>query len=135
MKAFTVVLFGLLLAVPAVVGEEYTDFTAWMKACHESYNALRQMDNKTGRQAIHHAERLGGIYEEMIGFWRQRDQAAAKLAIQGKATLVILAAAAYSNDNAKATQAVADLGATCDSCHKAHRIKLPDGKYGFKPQW
>lgn len=135
MKAFTFILFGLLLAVPSVVGEEYTDFTAWMKACHQSYNALRQMDNKTGPEAIHHAERLAGIYEELIGFWRQRDAAAAKWAEQGKASLVILEAAAYANDAAKANQAFANIGSTCENCHKAHRIELPDGKYGFKPSW
>ncbi len=134
MKALTVILFGLLLATPSAIAEENTEYTAWMKACGQSFGALAKMESKTGREAIHHAERLGGIYEEMIGFWRQRNSAAAKWSEEGKAALGILAAAAYSNDAAKANEAFATLGATCKNCHTAQRIKLPNGKFGFKPQ-
>lgn len=135
MKALTIVLFALLLGLPSVIAEQYRDFTAGMKACHESYHALADMPNKTGREAIHHAERMASIYEDMIGFWRQRNAAAAKWAEQGKAALVVLAAAAYSGDSAKADEAFATVGQTCKECHDARRVKLPDGHYEFKHQW
>jgi len=133
MKAITGILAGLLILAPAMVAEENTQLTTWMKACGQSFGGLMKMETKTGKEAIHYAERMGGIYEEMIGFWRQRNAGAAKYAEEGKAALGILAAAAYSGDAAKASEAAATLGTTCKNCHTERRIKLENGKFAIKP--
>ena len=44
-----------------------------MKAAGASLGVLRKLEKKTGPEAVANAEKLGGIYENMIGFWRQRN--------------------------------------------------------------
>lgn len=117
----------------AAMGQQNAEFTAWMKISGRAFGALNKLENKTGKDAISNAERLGGVYEEMIGYWRQRNLAdAVKWSEQGKAASVELAAAAFAGDSQKADQALKTIGETCQSCHTAFREKLPDGTYRFK---
>jgi cytochrome c556 len=131
MKATTLLLFGLLTLSPALIAQENATFTQWMTRIAESWSALKKMDAKTGKEAIHHAERMGSTYEDMVGFWRQRNASATEISIEGKAALAMLAGAAYANDAAKAEQAFATVSGTCGSCHSTRRVKLPNGKFGF----
>jgi cytochrome c556 len=117
----------------AVFAQEDAEFVEWMKACNGASGALRKMEQKTGAPAVQNAEKLGGVYEKMIGFWRQRNAVdAIKWSEEGKAAAAQLASAATANDAEKAQAAFARIGGTCRSCHDVHREKLPDGKYRIK---
>ena len=96
-----------LAAGMAVVAEENTEFVAWMKATKTATDDLKKMEQKTGEQAVRRAERLGTIYESMIGYWRQHNASdAVKWSEEGKAASLQLATAAYSGDAEKAKAAL-----------------------------
>ncbi len=126
-------LLFLSVAACTAVAEEYPEFVALMKATAGATGALRKMEKKTGREAMRAAERLGGVYEQMLPFWRQRNAAdAIRITEAGKAAATQLAAAAYADDAAKAEEAFKALGETCKSCHDARREKLAGGTYRIK---
>jgi cytochrome c556 len=123
----------LLVSVLALPGQENGELEAWMKATGASLGVLRKLEKKTGPEAVAQAEKIGGIYENMIGFWRQRNaEDAVKLSTEGKAAAVELASAAHADDADKAAAAFNRLGGTCKGCHDAHREKTPEGKYKIK---
>jgi cytochrome c556 len=116
-----------------LVAEEHPELEAWMKTMDTGAKALNKLQNKTGDEAIKNAESIGGAYESMIGFWRQRNAAdAVNWSEQGKAAAVQLASAASAEDAQQAAAAFKSLGGTCRSCHDAYREKLPNGKYALK---
>jgi cytochrome c556 len=130
MNASKLILAITIASGLVLVGQEFSEFTAGMKSADRAWDLLRDLQSKTGKQAAHQAESIGGVYENMIAFWRQRDSAVAvKSAIEGKAAAAMLASAAYAGDAAQAQAAFKTLSGTCRSCHNAHREKLPDGKY------
>jgi len=117
----------------ALLAEENTEFAFWMKVNNSAAENLKKMEQKTGEKAVRSAERMGSVYEEMIGFWRQRNaNDAVKWSEEGKATALALATAAYAGDNEKATAALEALGNTCNQCHEAHRVKVGENKYRMK---
>src|SRR3954451_8411983 len=123
----------LLVSVLALPGQENGELEAWMKATGASLGVLRKLEKKTGPEAVTQAEKIGGIYENMIGFWRQRNaEDAVKLSTEGKAAAVELASAAHADDADKAAAAFNRIGGTCKTCHDAHREKTPEGKYKIK---
>ena len=128
-------LFALAAGALLLVAQEHSDFTAWMKSSDTSMKALDKLPAKTGAEAVSQAERLGGVYENMIAFWRQRNAAdAIKWSEQGKAAAVQLASAANSENATDAAAALKTLAGTCRSCHETYRIKLPDGRFAFNPE-
>ena len=128
---FTAVL--LLAAGITAVAEEYPEFVTWMKTTGTASDELKKMEKKTGEQAQRRAERIAGAYENMIGFWRQRNTSdAVKWSEDGKAAALQLATAAYANDAEKVKTSMAALNTTCRSCHEAHREKIGEGKYRIK---
>jgi len=125
---------ALLSCASLVVAQEFSDFTAWMKSSETSMKALNKLPAKSGKDAVREAERLGAVYENMIGFWRQRNAAdAVKWSEQGKGAAAQLASAAHAENATEAATAFKTLAGTCRACHEAHRIKLPDGRFAFKP--
>jgi cytochrome c556 len=131
LSRLTVVL--LAAAGLTAVAEEYPEFITWMKATGTASDELKKMEQKTGEQAMRRAERIAGAYENMIGFWRQRNTSdAVKWSEEGRAAAMQLATAAYANDSEKANTALKALNGTCRSCHEAHREKIADGKYRIK---
>ncbi len=133
MKLIRVVVPLLLVAGGALIAEVYPEFVMWMKHTERASGVLRTMEQKTGPKAVRAAEELGGVYEEMIGFWRQRDEPdAVKIAEQGKAAAVALASAANGGDAANAEAAFKTLSGTCRTCHESFREKLPDGTSRIK---
>ena len=123
----------LLVSAFALPGQENGDLETWMKSAGASLGVLRKLEKKTGPEAVANAEKLGGIYENMIGFWRQRNaEDAVKLSAEGKAAAVELASAANADDAEKAAAAFNRIGGTCKACHDAHREKTPEGKYKIK---
>ncbi len=125
----------LLLAAAGLTAaaQQYPDLAAGMKASDTATKALKKLEKKTGPEAVRYAEQLGGIYENMIGFWRQRNTAdAVKWSEQGKAAAVELASAANAGDAEKAAAAFKVVNDTCQSCHDAHRERVGEGKYRIK---
>jgi mono/diheme cytochrome c family protein len=117
----------------ALAAQEYAQLTDWMKTSESASKALSKLEKKTGPEAVSNAERLGGVYEEMIAFWRQRNATdAVKWSEQGKAAAVQLASAANAGDGEGAAAALNVLSSTCRSCHTARRERLPDGKFRVK---
>lgn len=124
----------LLLLAAAASPAQDAGFTARMKALAASTGFLEKLEAKNTPAATRAAERMGGIYEEMIGFWRQRSSPdAVKLSVQGKAAAVALASAAHAGDAEKAAAAFDTLTGTCKPCHEKYRTRLPDGTYRIKP--
>lgn len=116
----------------AIVGEEYPRFSAWMKQQDAAMIALKKLENKTGPQAVRQAERLGGAYEEMIGFFRQQGgKDAVQWSVEGKAASARLAAAAHAGKAEEAAAAFKAIAENCNSCHNLYRTRLADGRYTF----
>src|SRR3982751_1934546 len=88
----TVFACAFLAAAGVLAGQQDADFTAAM-------DAIRKADPKTGPEVVAAAERLGGIYENMVPFWRQRNAAkAVRISEEGKAAAAMLATAANSGN-------------------------------------
>ena len=129
-------LIGLIMfGCTAAIAAEYPQLTAGMKMLGSASGALGKLERKTGPSAVGSAERIASVYEEMIGFWRQKDaDDAVKWSEQGKAAAVQLENAANAGNADAAEAAMKVLSGTCQSCHEAYREKLPDGKYRLKTQ-
>ncbi len=119
---------GLLL-----LAEEDPVFTGWMKSVGKASAALNKMETKTGTDAVEQAERIAGVYKNMIGYWRQRNaKDAVEASEAGKAAALELASAANAGNAEKVASAMSRLMGTCKACHEAHRTKSEDGKYRIK---
>jgi cytochrome c556 len=115
------------------MGAQDAELHRWMESADRTVVALEKVETKTGAQAVTAAERLGGIYEDMIGFWRQRNASdAVKWSVAGKAASVQMAAAAYAGDSAQAAESFKTIAGTCTACHEKYREQLPSGKYRIK---
>ncbi len=133
MKRLKLALVLLVVPVAVLLAEQFPEFIDGMKVLNRASGALQKMDKKTGPDAVRAAERIGGVYEEMIPFWRQRNKAGAvKIAAEGKAAAAALANAAHVGDAEKADAAFQAIVSTCNACHEERREKLPDGKYRIK---
>src|SRR6478672_8895939 len=87
---FTVML--LLAGGLTAIAEEYPEFVTWMKTTGTASDELKKMEQKTGEEAMRRAEKIAGVYENMIGFWRQRNMSdAVKWSEDGKAAAMQLA--------------------------------------------
>jgi cytochrome c556 len=133
MKVMKLLVPALLASAVFLGAQDNGPMEAWMKSINQNMGSLRKMDPKTGPEAVKAAETVAGHYEEMIGFWRQRNaDDAVKLSEAGKAAAVELASAAKAGEAEKATAAMARVGDTCKGCHAAHRDRTPEGKYIIK---
>lgn len=128
MKALIVVV-ALALAAAA----QDTEFAAWMKTTNTAAKVLKAMDVKTGAEATGNAERLGLVYENMIGFWRRHNaKDAVKWSEAGKAAAAQLASAARAGDTEKAGASFQALTGTCQSCHEARRERVAEDKFRIR---
>jgi cytochrome c556 len=128
MAVLTLVSAGFVL-----MAQENDAIEGWMKSLGATTGAVRKMEKKTGPEVVASAEKMGAAYENMIGFFRQRNFAdAVKWSEDGKAAAAELASAAKADDESKAMAAFAKVGSTCKPCHEAHREKSADGKYHIK---
>jgi cytochrome c556 len=117
----------------ALMAQDNGPLEEWMKTTNQSVQSLRKMEKKTGPEAVAAAEKISGVYENMIGFWRQRNaDDAVKLAEDGKAAAVALASAAKAENAEDAAAAFGKVGGTCMPCHAAHRVRSPEGKNSIK---
>ena len=133
MNRLKLALFALAASGLVASAQDDAKFEEWMKSVDTSAKVLRKLEKKTGTETVESAEKIGVAYENMIGYWRQKNAAdAVKLSEEGKAAAVELASAANAGDVEKADAAFKKVGGTCRPCHVAHREKLPDGKYKIK---
>jgi cytochrome c556 len=124
---------SLLLALSVVSFAQDDEFTNGMKASKAAMDSMSKLEKKTGPVVVSAAEKLGGVYENMIPFWRQRNAAdAVKWSEDGKALAALLASSANSGDEMKAAETAKALGGTCKPCHDAYRERTPEGKYRIK---
>lgn len=130
----TILVVSLAIAGATIgTAEEFPEFIAGMKAVGAGMDVLRKAEKKSGPQVVRAAERVAGVYEEMIPFFRQRDaKDAVKLSQEGKSAAAALASAAFAGDDAKAEAAFQALTGTCKGCHSTHRERLDNGKYKIK---
>jgi hypothetical protein len=132
MKIADWITIGALAGI-TLLAQTDEEFSLSMKSTAKAMDAMKKGESKTGEQVARHAERIGGVYENMIGFWRQRNAPdAVKWSEEGKAIALQLATAATANDTEKATEALGALGKTCKPCHDAHRERISEGKYRIK---
>lgn len=123
----------LALVAVAAWAEKSSGLTEGMKDADEAAKALQASDARPGRDTVRQAETLGGMYEDMIAFWRaRRAPDAVKWSEQGKAAAVQLAAAASAGDAAKSSAAFNRLSETCGACHQVYAKTLPDGSMRIK---
>jgi hypothetical protein len=79
------------------------------------------------------AASFGTLFGQTSAFWQPRNvaDAIAFASAGSKASEELGLAAKNKNDEAIAT-ATRSIGATCQGCHTAHRLRLPDGGYAIK---
>jgi len=132
MKTLKLGLFALCACAFTLTAQDEM-FVNGMKSVGSASGELRKMDKKTGAGAVAAAEKIAGVYENMISFWRQRNvEDAVKWSESGKAAAVELASAANTGDDSKAAAALGTLNGTCKQCHDAHRERIAEGKYKIK---
>ena len=96
----------LLASGLVLTAQDNHEFETWMKSVGSSTGAIRKMEKKTGPEVVAGAEKISGVYENMIAYWRQRNaDDAVKLSQDGKAAAVELASAA--NDARASKPAIA----------------------------
>ena len=133
MNLLKLALPALACGAIALVAQDNGPIEDWMKSTNQSVQALRKMEKKTGPEVVDHAEKIGAAYENMIGFWRQRNaDDAVKISEAGKAAAAELASAAKADNAEGAAAAFAKVGSSCMPCHAAHRERTPEGKYKIK---
>jgi cytochrome c556 len=105
----------------ALAAQKLPEFALWKKVAAGSMKALEKA--QTGPEAVRQAERLGVIYENMVHFWRQKDETeAVKWSVQGKAAAVRLAGAAKAEKAEEAGAMFKELQQNCQSCHEAFKV-------------
>jgi hypothetical protein len=121
-----------LTTAALAAAQEFPEYSNAMKAADAAAKVLDKLEKKTGPQAVRAAEILGGVFEQTIGFWRQRNASdAVKWSEQGKAAAAQLAAAAHAGDAERAATAFKEAVAACNSCHEVWRTKTADGGYAI----
>jgi hypothetical protein len=110
-----------LLAVAAagmtLLAQEDAEFVDWMKQCNTANGVLRKLEQKTTPEAVGNSERIAGIYEKMIGFWRQKNAAdAVKWSEEGKAAALQLRTRPRLHSESLAAPARAAMMRTGKSC-------------------
>lgn len=133
MKLLKMALPVLACSAMALMAQDNGPMEEWMKSINQSNQALRKMEKKTGPEAVAAAEKISSAYENMVGFWKQRNaEDAVKLSEDGKAAAVELTAAAKADNAEAAGAAFGKVAGTCMPCHAAHRVRSPEGKYSIK---
>ena len=132
-------LIVLLFAVFAFSGsflpaQDEKEFETWMKTTNSTMGSLRKnIQGKATDEAVKDAQKLEEIYKQVSAYFeKQKVEDAAKWAKEGQTAASEAAAAAKAGDWDKAATSARAINGTCNSCHGAHREKLPDGGYKFK---
>ena len=135
MRKFAIALAALgIAAVVTGIGlaQNDSEFQELMKS---TAGAVKQLNSevtaKNGQAASGKAKEVEANFKKMEAFWSDREKDdAVEWAQDAQASAADIAESASGGDFEAAAASLKELGATCGSCHKVHREKLPDG--GFK---
>lgn len=99
------------------------DYAGWMKELGGSRPKMQKaIAAKQGPEIAAEAEKVAGIYKNMVTFWEGRKAAdAVELSKTGHTAAMELVAAAKAGDEAKIASSVQAINGTCGACHKTHR--------------
>lgn len=131
----TTVLPGLVALGLActLYAQSEADYAGWMKDLGSGRGKMQKaIAAKQGADAATEAEKLAGIYKQMITFWEGRKaDDAVELSKKGHTALTELVAAVKAGDDAKVASSVQAFNGTCSGCHMAHREGSP-GSFKIK---
>jgi len=128
-KAITVCVGLLLCLSVAPASEEAPDFhKKWMKDSGDMMGNLRK-----GIDVEQSAVKIEAIYKEVEGFWAKRNsEVGVKACKDAQSVARELAAAARAGNKEGVAANGKLLGASCKSCHDAHREKVSETEYRIK---
>jgi len=118
-------------AVKLVVSSE-ADYGLAMKEIGTQSAILRRATTSE-EDAANSAQQLESMFKEVQLFWQKRsnDDAASIAGVALASAQAVLKAVA-AHDMGQAGLAAQKLSATCNTCHTAHRDRLPDGTFKIK---
>ena len=120
---------------PAKVAlETYDDCSRAMKEIAAQNGALRKgLASPSEADASAAAARLEVVFKDVQAYWEDKKvEDAAKVARNAVAAAQAVSKAVAAHDTAAATAASQALGATCMTCHTAHRERLTFDFYRIK---
>lgn len=138
-KRFTVLVisvfavwFGVALVAQDAPPAEYVQAMQDIRAAAQTFGELgKTQDLEAAEKA---AESARAAFQYVEQFWTERkDEEAARLAAAGsKAAADAFASAGALSSVAGVQYAAKQMGATCMTCHEAHRERLEDGSFVIK---
>lgn len=125
----------LMMTMAVLAAEKPTaEYVALMRDTAAANTAMRQaIEAKDAARIGREAARLRGLLVDTEKFWAARQAAdAVKSAKDGQDAAAAVEAAAAKDEAAAIAAALPAIGASCSSCHAAHRERLADGTYEVK---
>ena len=134
MKKLLFLITACVAVAALAIAHGHEEFQKAMKEISSGFSGLRKaVDAKQGPEAAAAAEKLVPLMKQVQEhFEEHKMQDGISWAKTAQDAAGQLAAAANSGDWEKAANEVKTLGATCQTCHTAHRVKSPDGTYTMK---
>lgn len=125
---------GAALFATCLFAQDHAEFKGWMKSTAGSFSAARKsVEAKQGPETAESAEKLAGLFAHVADhFGEDKMEDGVKIAHNAEHAAKALAAAANAGDWDKASAELKTIGGACQSCHSAHREKLPDGTFKMK---
>jgi cytochrome c556 len=134
MKLCLVALAALMSLSAAVVADEATDeYKKLMQPAAAANVNLQKVVQTDLAAAAQGATDMQAAFAKIEAFWTKRGTADAMgFAKNMQATVKEVHDAAAAGNKDAAVAAAGKIGATCGSCHMAHRTRLPDGTFELK---
>jgi cytochrome c556 len=125
---------GAALFATALFAQDHAEFKGWMKSTGGEFSAARKgVAAKQGPETAEAAEKLAGLFAHVADHFKEdKMEDGVKIANEAEHASKSLAEAAKAGDWDKASAEVKTIGGSCQSCHAAHREKLPDGSFKMK---
>jgi cytochrome c556 len=137
MKRVFVIVCALSLAVVgnamAAIGSE-ADYAAAMKEVGSTNGTLgKAITSGAAEDAAKASARLEALFKDVQAYWTAKKvDDATTAATSAVAAAQAISKAVAAKDMTAAGEARTKLGATCMSCHTAHREKTPEGGWKMK---
>lgn len=114
--------------------DDHGAFEAAMKTAGKAMGPMgKAVNGGSLTDAVAPAKQMIEVYDVTEKFWKEKNvDDAIQMSVDGKAAAKALLASAEAGKVEEAKAAFGKLGATCKSCHAAHREKLPEGGYKIK---
>src|SRR5262245_23085270 len=111
----------------SLYAQSEADYQGWMKDLGASRGKMQKaIAAKQASDVAAEAEKVAGIYKNLITFWEGRKaDDAVTLSKTGHTAATELIAAAKAGDDAKIASSVQAINGTCGGCHMAHREGSP----------